>query len=71
MSKSDPFIVLYTKVNHGEWIEIGRTEVITNTLKYDINSIHFIYKQFKLLFIIIIIIIIHIIILSSIYTITF
>ena len=33
MSKSDPFIVLYTKVNRGEWTEIGRTEVIANTHK--------------------------------------
>ena len=41
LSKSDPFIVLYTKDNSGGWIEIGRTEVITNTHKYAINSVEF------------------------------
>lgn len=44
LSKSDPFVVVYLQDTNNNWNEIGRTEIVVNNLKYDINQFFYLYS---------------------------
>lgn len=50
LSKSDPLCIMYQKVGNEQWVEVGRTEMLTNTLnpswktKFNVDY-HFEQKQ--------------------------
>lgn len=34
LSKSDPFVITYLQGEDRNWVEVGRTEIVVNSLKY-------------------------------------